>query len=102
MHLRVHERVRVCANSLFPPSGRLQYISVKVEAHQPLPLLQAGQGKVHNLVYSVVDGPVKLLRLITGQHQHEPVETSTTLNPDIQKQLAMKKHTDIHNCSHIL
>lgn len=58
--------------SLSPPSGRLQHVFVKVQPHQSFPLLRTWQGKVYYLVYTVIDGPVKLLRLVTGQDQHEP------------------------------
>ena len=59
-------------NSLPPPSGWLQHVSIKVQSHQPLPLFRARQRKVHYLINTVVDGPVKLLRLVTGQHHHKP------------------------------
>ena len=32
-----------------------------------------GQGEVNHLIHTVVDGPVKLVRLVAGNDQHEPV-----------------------------
>lgn len=63
---------------LLPPGGSwLQHISVKVQPHQPLPLLGTWQSEIHYFVNAVVYGPVKLLWLVTGQHQHEPAGEDT-------------------------
>lgn len=58
--------------SLPPPSGRLQHIFIKVQSDQSFPLLRTRQSKVDYFIYSVINGPVKLLGLVTGQDQHEP------------------------------
>ncbi len=63
--------------SLPPSSGGLQHISVKVQPHQPLPLVRTRQSKIHYFIDAVVYGPVKLLWLVTGQHQHEPAGKKT-------------------------
>lgn len=53
--------------------GWLKNMLVKIHSHQALPLLSPRQVEAHDLVDAVVDGPVKLLRLVAGQDQHEPV-----------------------------
>lgn len=58
--------------SLPPPSGRLQHVFIKVQSHQSLPLLRTRQSKVYYFIYTVINGPVELLGLVTGQDQHEP------------------------------
>lgn len=50
--------------SLFALCGWLQDVPVKIHPDEPLALLQLGQVEVHHLIYPVVDGPVKLLRLV--------------------------------------
>ena len=59
----------------FPPghSRRVQYVETEVEFQHPESLGLAGQGEPHQVVQSVVDCPVKLVRLVTSQYQHEPV-----------------------------
>lgn len=52
--------------------GRLQNVLVEIQPHQALPLLSLRQAEVDHLVNAVVHGPVKLLRLVAGQDQHEP------------------------------
>lgn len=52
--------------------GWFKNILVKIHPHQALPLLQLRQLEADDLVDAVVDGPVELLRLVAGQHQHEP------------------------------
>ena len=44
----------------------------EVQLNHLLPFLLARQGEVDHLVHTVVDGPVKLVRLVTGNDQHEP------------------------------
>lgn len=55
--------------------GRLKNILVKIHSHQALALLLPWQVKADHLVDAVVDGPVELLGLVTGQNQHEPAAT---------------------------
>lgn len=52
--------------SLSPPGGWLQDVSVEVKPDETLSLLGTREGKVHNFINTVINGPVKLLRLITG------------------------------------
>lgn len=91
--------------SLPPPSGRLQHIFIEVQPHQPLPLLRTRQSKVHDFIYTVINGPVKLLGLVTGQDQHEPAGgrgtrlVSTKRNPTIKKMLIMSKRWVLTCCS---
>lgn len=59
--------------SLPPPSGRLQHIFIEVQSYQAFPLLRTRQRKVYYFIYTVINGPVKLLGLVTGQDQHESV-----------------------------
>lgn len=58
--------------SLSPPGGRLQHIFIKVQSHQSFPFVRTWQSKVYYFIYTVINGPVKLLGLVTGQDQHEP------------------------------
>lgn len=58
--------------SLSPPGGRLQHIFIKVQSHQSFPFLRTWQSKVYYFIYTVINGPVKLLGLVTCQDQHEP------------------------------
>lgn len=55
--------------------GWFKNILVKIHSHQALPLLLPRQVEADYLVDAVVDGPVKLLGLVAGQHQHEPAAT---------------------------
>jgi len=70
-------RIQNCFKSYppFPLEGRMQDVFVEVLSDESLPLLAVWQGELDHLVETVVDGPVKLLRRVTGQHQHEPGET---------------------------
>lgn len=52
--------------------GWLQNMLVKTHPHQAFPLFLLRQIEADHLIDAVVDGPVKLLRLVAGQDQHEP------------------------------
>lgn len=67
-------------HSLSPPGGRLQDVSVKVKSDKSLSLLRAGKSEVYNLINTVVNGPVKLLGLVTGQNQHKPAKHTDSIN----------------------
>ena len=45
----------------------------KIQFDHLLPFLLTGQGEVNHLIHTVIDGPVKLVRLVAGNDQHEPV-----------------------------
>ena len=62
--------------------GWFKNILVKIHSHQALPLLQLRQLEADDLVNAVVDGPVELLGLVAGQHQHEPVPTDRGLRAE--------------------
>ena len=81
--------------SLPPSSGWLQHIFVKVQPHQPLPLLRTRQSKIHYFINAVVYGPVKLLRLVTGQHQHKPTGKKSHLETcwEVAKLEQIKQNT---------
>lgn len=51
-------------HSLLALCGWLQDVLVEIHPDQALALLQLGQVEVHHLIYPVIDGPVKLLRLV--------------------------------------
>ena len=56
-----------------PQSRRGENAVEEIQFDHLLPFLLAGQGKVDHFIHTVVNGPVKLVRLIAGNDQHESV-----------------------------